>query len=261
MVASLERGPGRFLRRGDLARAREQTRQAEEAYQVARQAADRAADRERAARQAQQQHEAHQEAHPELRARERELMREKGWRKRVAVRAVEILQPEWSRDLGERPATVKGGRAWDRAVEQVVEYRQQRNVTDPERPLGPEPHGKDISLEQRRAWRHAMGAIDRMRDLAGDHTERPDRMEATGRYPSDRRSDRGQPDHRDRERALFTSTTRSRHDVRVSEPHALVCQDEDTWWGLHDLDLGPHHVGAVVLHGRMPQVRSRQPPG
>jgi len=84
-------------------------------------------------------------------------MREKGWRKRVAVRAVEILQPEWSRDLGERPATVKGGRAWDRAVEQVVEYRQQHNVTDPERPLGPEPHGKDISLEQRRAWRHAMG--------------------------------------------------------------------------------------------------------
>jgi hypothetical protein len=142
----------------------------------------------------------------------RELMREKGWRKRVAVRAVEILQPEWSRDLGERLATVKGGRAWDRAVEQVVEYRQQHNVTDPERPLGPEPHGKDISLEQR----HAMGAIDRMRDLAGDHTERPDRMEATGRYPSDRHSDRGQPDHRDRERALSLVVARPPTDHHMS---------------------------------------------
>ena len=49
-VATLQHGPGRFLRRGDLATAREQAKQAEEAQQVARQAADRAADRERQAR-------------------------------------------------------------------------------------------------------------------------------------------------------------------------------------------------------------------
>jgi conjugative relaxase-like TrwC/TraI family protein len=195
-LASLDRGPGRLLRRSDLGRAREQYEQAEEAYQVARQAADR----ERAARQAQQQHEAHREANPDLLDRQRELLRVQAWRKRAEGRAVELLQPEWSRELGQRPATVKGGRAWDRAVEQTVEYRQRWNVADGERALGPEPHGTDASLEQRRGWRHAQRAVGRTRDLAGDRTERPDRQETTGRHPSDHRGDRGRPDHRDQER-------------------------------------------------------------
>ncbi len=127
-------------------------------------------------------------------------MREKGWRKRAEGRAVEILQPQWSRDLGDRPGTVKGGRAWDRAVEQVVEYRQQHNISDPERALGPEPHGKDAPLEQRHARRHAERAIGRTRELTADRTERPNRTDATGCH----RSDRGRPDHRDRdqERAM-----------------------------------------------------------
>jgi conjugative relaxase-like TrwC/TraI family protein len=198
LLASLERGSARWLRRGDLARAREQSKQAEEAYQVAQQAADRAADRERAARQAQQQHQAHQEANPDLLDRQRELWRVQAWRKRAAARAVELERPGWSRELGERPATVKGGRGWDRAVEQTVEYRQRWNVADAERPLGPEPHGTDASMEQRRAWRHATQAVGRTRDLTGDRTERSDRQEATGR--GDHLGDRGRPDHhRDRD--------------------------------------------------------------
>jgi len=198
LLASLEQGPARWLRRGDLARAREQAKQAEEAYQVAQQAADRAADRERHARQAQQHHQAHQEAHPDLLDRRRELLRVQAWRNRADARAVELLQPEWSRERGQRPATVKGGRAWDRAVEQTVKYRQRWNVADAERPLGREPHGRDASLPQRRAWRHATQAVGRLRDLAGDRTERSDRTEATGR--SDQRGDHRRPDHRDRER-------------------------------------------------------------
>ncbi len=193
LLASLERGPARFLRRGDLARAREQAEQAEQACQVARQQADRAADRERHARHAQQQHEAHREANPDLLARQRELLRVQGWRHRAEARAVELERPGWSRDLGERPATVKGGRAWDRAVEQTVEYRQRWKVDDAERALGPEPHGAEVSLAQRRAWRHAERAIGRTRDLAADPTKRSDRMEATSRH----RSDHGRPDHRD----------------------------------------------------------------
>jgi hypothetical protein len=192
-LASLERGPARFLRRGDLAHAREQAKQAEEAYQVARQAADRATDRERAARQAQQQHQAHREANPDLLDRRRELLRLQAWRQRAEAHAVELLQPEWSRELGQRPATVKGGRAWDRAAEQTVEYRQRWNVADAERPLGPEPHGTDASLEQRRAWRHATQAVGRLHDLAADRTARSDRPEATGR--SDHRGDHRRPDH------------------------------------------------------------------
>jgi hypothetical protein len=75
-LASLERGPARWLRRGDLARARAQSKQTEEAYQVARQAADR----ERQARQAQQQHQAHREANPDLADRRRELLGVQAWR-------------------------------------------------------------------------------------------------------------------------------------------------------------------------------------
>jgi conjugative relaxase-like TrwC/TraI family protein len=214
LVAALEHGPGRFLRRGDLGRVREQAKQAEAAYQVARQAADRATDRERDARQQQQHYQAHQEANPDLADRRRELLRVQAWRKRADARAVELLRTEWSRELGERPATVKGGRAWDRAVEQTIEYRQRWNVADAEHPLGPEPHGTDASLEQRQARRHADRAVGRLRDLAGDRTDRGDRHEATGRRDhrgdhegmtgrSDHRGrhqgDRGRPDHRDRD--------------------------------------------------------------
>jgi hypothetical protein len=202
LVTALDHGPGRLLRRGDLARAREQAKQAEEAYQVARQAADRAADRDRDARHQQQQYQAHQEANPDVRERHGELLRVQGWRKRADARAVEVLRPEWSRELGERPATVKSGRVWDRAVEQTIEYRQRWNLEDAEHPVGREPHGPDASLEQRRAWRHATRAVARLRELAGDRTERGDHREATGR--SDHRSDRGRPDQRDRdqERAM-----------------------------------------------------------
>ncbi len=223
-LAGLEHGPARWLRRGDLARVREQAKQAEEAEKVARQQADRAADRERAARQAQQQHQAHREANPELLAEYQAVVREDKWRSRADARAVELLQPEWSRDLGERPTNVKGGRAWDRAVEQTVEYRQRWNITDAEHPVGREPHGRDASLEQRQAWRHTTQALDRLRDLADDRTqrserrdhpeatgrsdhqaERDDHQQATGRHPSDYRTgrpDRGRPHDHEHERAM-----------------------------------------------------------
>ena len=190
LVALMEHGPARWLRRGDLARAHEQAKQAEQAEQVARQAADRAADRERHARHQQQQSQAHREANPEVRERHRELLRVQAWRKRADARAVEVLRPEWSRELGERPATVKGGRTWDRAVEQTIEYRQRWNVEDAEHSLGREPHGVDASLEQRQAWRHATRAVGRLRGLADDRTDRAERgdpREATGR--SDHRGD------------------------------------------------------------------------
>jgi hypothetical protein len=198
LVALLEHGPARFLRRSDLARAREQANLAAQAEQVARQAADRAADRERHARQEQQQYQAHQEANPEVREQHRELLRVQAWRKRADARAVEVLRPEWSLGLGERPASVKGGRAWDRAVEQTIEYRQRWGVQDAEHPLGREPHGPDASLAQRQAWGHATRAVGRLRDLDRDRTERGDHWEATGR--SDRRGDHRGDQWRDRER-------------------------------------------------------------
>jgi AAA domain/UvrD-like helicase C-terminal domain len=194
-VAGMEHGPARWLRRGDLGRARQQYEQAEQAWQVARQQADRAADRERHVRHAQQRHQAHREANPELVAEYYAVVREDKWRTRAQARAVELERPEWSRELGQRPASIKGGRAWDRAVGQTVEYRQRWKVDDAERALGPEPKGKDASLEQRQARRHADRAIGRLHDLAGDRTEPPDRQEATGR--SDPWGDHGRPRDRD----------------------------------------------------------------
>jgi hypothetical protein len=209
LVALMEHGPARWLRRGDLGRVRKQARQAEAAYQVARQATDRAADRERAARHHQQQYQAHQEANPEMREQHRELLGVQAWRQRADARAAELPRPEWSRELGERPTSVKGGRAWDRAMEQTIEYRQRWNVEDAEHPLGREPHGPTASLEQRQAWRYATRAVGRLRDLAGDRDrtdrgERDDHREATGRndHRGDRRGDHRGDQWRDRGRPL-----------------------------------------------------------
>jgi hypothetical protein len=90
--------------------------------------------------------------------------------------AVQLQRPRWSRGLRERPTAIKGGRAWDRTVEQTIECRQRHNVSDAGRPLGLEPHGREVSPAQRRARRHAERAIGRLRNLAGGHTERPDRQ-------------------------------------------------------------------------------------
>jgi hypothetical protein len=76
-----------------------------------------------------------------------------------------------------------------------------------EHPLGVEPYGKDASLAQRQARRHATRAVGRLRDLADDRTdrgERDDHRKATGR--SDQEGDQAKAtrrgDHRsDREGA------------------------------------------------------------
>jgi hypothetical protein len=151
------------------------------------------------ARHHQQQYQAHQEANPDLAGRRRELLHERAWRKRADARAVEVLRPEWAQGLGERPATVKGGRTWDRAVEQAIEYRQRWNVEDAEHPLGREPHGPDASLEQRQAWRRVTRAVGRLRDHADERTDRGDHREATSR--------------RDRQRDQAKATRRGDHEA------------------------------------------------
>jgi AAA domain/UvrD-like helicase C-terminal domain len=194
LVALLEHGAARWLRQGDLARARQQYEQAEQAYQVARQAADRAADRERDACHQQQRYQAHQEANPDLVERRCELLGVQAWRKRADARAVELLRPEWSRELGERPTSVKGGRAWDRAVEQTVEYRQRWNVAAAEHPFGAEPHGKDASLAQRQG----VAACHPRGWSPARPRRRPDRPRRAGRASRGDRSRR--PPRRARER-------------------------------------------------------------
>jgi hypothetical protein len=110
LVALLEHGPARWLRRGDLARARQQYEQAERAEQVVRQAADRAADRERHLRQTQQQYHAHREANPELAAEHRAVMREEAWQRRVAARGRAAV----ARVVAGPGAAAGDGQGWSR---------------------------------------------------------------------------------------------------------------------------------------------------
>jgi conjugative relaxase-like TrwC/TraI family protein len=175
-VAELGQGPGRLLRRRQLAEARDRLALAETAAKLARQQADRAADRARVARRAQQEHQAWRERHTDLLAGDRGRAREQAWRGRVAARAVELARPGWLRELGEPPATVKGQRAWRQTVARIEQYRERYGITDPDRALGPESRGGD--LEQRRHHRVARETIERLQARQrGERQQRLDRRE------------------------------------------------------------------------------------
>src|SRR5215218_7388246 len=128
-VAELGQGAGRLLRRRELAEACDHHTLAHTAAQLARQQADRAADRQRQARRAHQEHLAWHERHPDLFSADRARARELAWRDRVDQRSIELERPGWLRDLGERPATVKGQRAWRQAVSRIQQYREHYQTT------------------------------------------------------------------------------------------------------------------------------------
>jgi hypothetical protein len=175
-LAELGQGPGRLLRRRELAEARDRLALAATAQTLAQQQADRAADRERAARRAQQEHLAWRERYADQLAGDRTRARELAWRGRVDARAVELERPGWLRELGEPPPTVKGQRALRQTVARVEQYRERYGITDPQRALGPEPRGGD--LEQRRHHRAAQQAIERLHERQrAERQQRLDRHE------------------------------------------------------------------------------------
>jgi len=77
-----------------------------------------------------QAHQAHQEANRTCWPASVSCCACGGWRNRAEARAVELLQPGWSQELGKRPATIKGGRAWDRAVDQAQQHRRGVDLAD-----------------------------------------------------------------------------------------------------------------------------------
>jgi hypothetical protein len=180
-VAELGQGPGRLLRRRELAAARDRLALAQTARTLARQQADRAADRERVARRAQQEHQAWRERHADLLAGDRARAREQAWRGRVDVRAVELERPGWLRELGEVPATVKGQRAWRQTLARVEQYRERYRITDPQCALGPESRHGD--LEQRRHHRIVREAVERFQ--ARQRAERQQRLDRRERADAD----------------------------------------------------------------------------
>jgi hypothetical protein len=172
-VGELGQGPGRLLRRRELAEARDRLALAHTARTLARQQADRAADRERVARRAQQEHLAWRERHADLLAADRARARELAWRGRVDGRAAELERPGWTRELGEPPQSVRGRRAWRQTHALLSDYRQRYGITDPERALGPEP--RRLDLAQRQARRTARQAIERLQ--AKQRAERQQRLD------------------------------------------------------------------------------------
>jgi len=172
-LVELGGGASRLLHRREFTQAREQLALADTAAKLARQQADRAADREREARQAQQRRQGWLERHPDAIATERELTRVLAWRGRVHAKAAELERSAWTRELGQPPATVKGRRALRQVVARVEQYRERYGITDPDRPLGPEPRHGD--LEQRRHHRVTQQAIERFQ--ARQRTERQQRFD------------------------------------------------------------------------------------
>jgi conjugative relaxase-like TrwC/TraI family protein len=190
-LAELGQGPGWLLHRRELAQARERLALAETARTLARQQADRAADQQRQARLAQQQRQAWQERCGPVLGADQARARELAWRGRADVRALALERPAWLRELGQPPGTVKGQRAYWQTVERVQQYRERYGIADPDRPLGPEPAGRD--LEQRRHHQVTLQATDRLHER--QRAERPQRVDQLDRAHSDRpaRADRARP--------------------------------------------------------------------
>jgi conjugative relaxase-like TrwC/TraI family protein len=181
-LVELGQGAGRLLHRREFTQAREQLALAETARTLACQQADRAADREGEVRQAQQRRDGWLERHPDAIAQERELTRVLAWRGRVHAKAAELDRPDWTRELGQPPPSVRGRRAWRQTHALLSDYRQRYGVTDPERALGPEP--RRLDLAQRQARRTAQQAIDRLQ--ARQRTERQQRLGQRERDRPDR---------------------------------------------------------------------------
>jgi hypothetical protein len=198
-LAELDRGTGWLLRRQELAQARDQLALAKVARALAQQQADRAADRERQARRAQQERQAWRERHAGLLSGDRARARELAWRDRAEVRALALERPGWLRELGQPPATVKGQRAFWQTVQRVQQYRERYAITDPDRPLGPDPQAGD--LEQRRHHRITRQAIQRYQQR--QRAERQQRLDRHERERTDRplpgptRADRARPPRAD----------------------------------------------------------------
>jgi hypothetical protein len=125
--------------------------------------AERAAKAEVNARAAQQQHEAWMDGHGQTGGTYLEVARELALRSRQRVAFAELEQPSYLTDtLGPVPESVRGRRAWRHAARAVQDYRQQFQIDDTDRPLGPEPARDHDDPQRHQAWREASGALQRL---------------------------------------------------------------------------------------------------
>jgi hypothetical protein len=180
----------RWLRRGD-----EQPNLVPGGLAVATQQANRAHDRERELRQHQQVRDGWLEANAHLGSQYRQVARTLAWQRRATGLAVEADRPGYVLEaLGPVPASTRGRRAWRQAAAEIEDYRRTYQITDPERALGPEPHGPGQRADRQRARtaiervQGKQRATDRshQRQPTSEHTGQPRPGEQRGRQGPER---------------------------------------------------------------------------
>jgi hypothetical protein len=119
---------------------------------VATQQANRTHDRERELRQHQQHRQGWLEANADLGPQYRHVVRTLAWQRRATGLAVEEEPPGYVLEaLGPAPESTRGRRAWRHAAAEIEQYRRSYQITDPNRPLGPEPHDPAQRADRQRA--------------------------------------------------------------------------------------------------------------
>jgi hypothetical protein len=178
LAATEAKHPGEDGRRW-FGRQHAEQRQDPAARALAVRQAERAAKAEVQARTAQQQHQAWMEDHHEDGHSYREVARELALRSRQRVAFAELQQPTYlANTLGPVPESVRGRRAWRQTARQVEDYRQRFQISDTDRPLGPQPARDQDDPERQQAWRQATSAIQRLqarrqqRDTDRDNQQR-----------------------------------------------------------------------------------------
>jgi hypothetical protein len=119
---------------------------------VATQQVNRAHDRERELRQDQQRRQGWLEANAHLGPQYRQVVQTLAWQRRATGLAVEADRPTYVLEaLGPVPESTRGRRAWRQAAAELEQYRRTYHISDPVRPLGPEPHDPTQRADRQRA--------------------------------------------------------------------------------------------------------------
>jgi hypothetical protein len=95
-----------------------------------------------------------------------------GGRRQLAVTAARLAPPDYIRaELGERPSDPAKAKSWERGVELIEGYRQERGISDRERALGAEPQdGFERAARERRENRLRQIRLQLGRERVHEHT-------------------------------------------------------------------------------------------
>jgi conjugative relaxase-like TrwC/TraI family protein len=135
------------------------------------------------------------EANAHLGPQYRQVVRALAWRRRATGVAVEVDRPGYVlQELGPVPESTRGRRAWRQAAAEIEHYRRSYQITDPDRALGPEPHGPARRADRQRVrtaieWVQAkQRAAERTRDTQStvERTSQPRPHQQRGRRGPER---------------------------------------------------------------------------